>query len=547
MKDHVYFGIRDAISVPTAFGLNYLSEIITNSTGQVYAFTGKADPLVVAGAMARLSRSPDDMRMIILKEFAGTEPEVLDGLFDRVITGYGDDSVQQLMPVMLVVEGCTNLMTKHIEWHRFMAYLEQSTRYIFYDTKVKNLKTGELGYRYYTPAYFSDELKARYRKDMDHIFDLYSVVVRKLTEFVRTSKPFTTDATDEKTKKQHHVAWLGATRAQACDAARAMLPVATISTVAMVGSAQSFDNMVMQLSSLELPEANDIAKDILGESRKVAGSFFKRTDMPARGGAITNYRREIRKDLRKKVSEIAGSQLSYSPANFGVEVNLIDYSPKNEMDVINDLLWSASAASYADVSKLRESLTDEQAGEILGAAIGERFNRRHRPGRSFEFAHFKWEIVCDYGIFRDLQRHRPVDGLEWQELTPYLGYEIPKLVRDAELVKEFEEVFSISSGLHHTLKREGYNLEPQYATLLGHQMRWRVMMNVREAFHFHEIRTGPDGHPGYRKIVQMMHDRFGEVYPQLAKMMKFVNLREDDELTRLAAERATQAKLALLE
>lgn len=542
-----FFEMKGEIAVPTEAGLEFLKRIATDPTGQVYAFTNEADPLMVAGALARLSRTGDDARMVILKEFAGKEGKVLEDFFDRVVTSYGDDSVQQLMPIMLVVERCSNLMTKPVERGRpGDAFLEQSTRYIFFDKKVLN-ERGEPVYRYYIPENFSQGLLARYRSDMDLIFNLYSLVVKRLTEFVRQKTPFATDATDEKTVKEHHAAWLGATRAQACDAARTMLPVATTSTVGIVGSAQAIDTLIMRLAGHDLPEANELAKRLLREVRKVAGAFFKRTDMPNRGGAIINYKKEIRQRVQEQSTAILGDHRLLPQETQHVQVNLVDYWPKDELEVVRDLLWSGSNASYGSIGGRWEGFREEDLIRVLEAGIGDRLNRRHRPGRSFEFAHFKWENVCDYGIFRDLQRHRMVDGLDWQDLTPFMGYDVPPIVVEAGLEKEFHGAFTVSEALYRALRASGFDLEAQYATLLGHRMRWRIMMNVRQSFHFHEIRTIPEGHSGYRKVTQMMHEKFGEVYPRIAKAMKFVNLGEDPELTRLAGERATQAKLGLLQ
>ncbi|MDZ7744979.1 MAG: FAD-dependent thymidylate synthase [Candidatus Saccharibacteria bacterium] len=175
--------------------------------------------------------------------------------------------------------------------------------------------------------------------------------------------------------------------------------------------------------------------------------------------------------------------------------------------------------------------------------MGERLNRRHKPGRAIEKAHYSWDLVCDYGIFRDLQRHRMVDDLNWQQLTPRYGYEIPKLVEDAGLTDLFEACFDLSLELYSQLQSAGYALDAQYATLLGHKMRWKVTYNAREAFHLHELRTSPQGHSGYRKLVLEMHEKLAEVHPMLAEAMKFVNQGEDPKLARLAAERYTQFKL----
>jgi thymidylate synthase ThyX len=140
-----------------------------------------------------------------------------------------------------------------------------------------------------------------------------------------------------------------------------------------------------------------------------------------------------------------------------------------------------------------------------------------------------------------------VDDLEWQQLTPRYGFDIPKLVEEAGLTELFEGCFDLSAALYSMLQKAGYAYEAQYATLLGHRMRWKVTYNAREAFHLHELRTGPQGHPGYRKLVQQMHEDLSEVHPQLAEAMRFVNQGEDEELTRLAAERYTQFKLAQLD
>jgi hypothetical protein len=185
--------------------------------------------------------------------------------------------------------------------------------------------------------------------------------------------------------------------------------------------------------------------------------------------------------------------------------------------------------------------------DVFAAYMGERLNRRHRPGRALEKVHYSFDLVCDYGIFRDLQRHRMVDDLEWQALTPRYGYDVPKLVEEAGLSDAFEQCFDLSLQLYSVMQSSGHRLEAQYATLLGHKMRWKLTYNAREAFHFHELRTSPQGHPGYRKLVLQMHEKVAEVHPMLAEAMKFVNQGEDPELARLAAERYTQYKLTQLD
>ena len=155
--------------------------------------------------------------------------------------------------------------------------------------------------------------------------------------------------------------------------------------------------------------------------------------------------------------------------------------------------------------------------------------------------------MIDYGIFRDLQRHRVLDIPEWQKLTAAYGYDVPKLVKDAGMEEMFQNGFGLSEDLHNYMAGIGLEEEAQYATLLGHRMRFRFVENAREAFHLHELRTQPQGHPGYRKVVKEMHRLLSEIHPITGAAMKFVNRGEDPELTRIAAELATQRKLAILE
>ena len=136
-----------------------------------------------------------------------------------------------------------------------------------------------------------------------------------------------------------------------------------------------------------------------------------------------------------------------------------------------------------------------------------------------------------------------MDDLQWQPLSPRYGFEIPKLIEDAGLTDLFEQCFDLSLELYSLLQANGYEAEAQYTTLLGHKMRWKVTYNAREAFHLHELRTTPQGHPGYRKLVNTMHEQLKSVHPLIADAMIFVNKDEDPKLTRLAAERYTQFKL----
>lgn len=513
----------------TKAGKEYLSAAVTNTDKDVYVFTDKISAQTVAAAMARLSRRGDDMRVTILDEFTEKEGKDED-LLRRVITAYGDDSVQQLTGTHFVIENASNLLTKKLEWGRLAAYLEQSTRYIFFDQKDDKGK-----FKYYTPSTLKPEHEQHYNQQMDSLFEKYSELVQKLTDHVRSNSTEPEESRDG--------AWKAATRAQACDAARALLPVATKSTVGIFGSGQALESLIMHLQSDELAESRETGDAILEEARKVVPTFLERADRPDRGGAWVAYRAQT----RAKVNELVGSKdLQPMKGESDNAVELTDFWPKNELNTLPHMLYEYSTLSLSELEEKTGEWNYQEKEAAFKTYIGERLNRRHKPGRAFETVHYNFDLICDYGIFRDLQRHRMVDAMEWQLLTPHYGYETPKLVSDAGFDELFEECFELSMKLYQYLLEAGYQYEAQYATLLGHKMRWKVMINAREAYHFMELRTSPQGHPGYRKLAKEMYDKIAEVHPIIASGMIFVNQGEDAELTRLAAERATQFKLEQL-
>jgi thymidylate kinase/thymidylate synthase ThyX len=526
--DNPYVKKTDTGFEITPAGFDFLNDSITNSKDNVYAFSDKLSPVTIAAAMARLSRRGDDMRITILDEFAGRLGKD-EKLLDRVITAYGDDSVQQLVGQHVVVENASNLLTKKLEWGRLAAYLEQSTRYIYYDQK-----DSAGNYKYFTPKNLDNDTKAKYVQTLDKIFGLYSEMVRELTGYVRDHSKMP--------EAERDIAWRGATRAQACDTIRPVLPVATKSTVGIFASGQALESLIMHLLGDESTEARETGQKLLDESRKVMPTFLKRADKPDRGGATMAYNANTKSQTTKLAQKIVGGDQSIDLQ----PVKLDNYWPKNEMDIVPDIIYENTGLSLGEIRQKIAFLSYDEKLNVLKTYFGERLNRRHRPGRSLEKIHYSWDLVCDYGIFRDLQRHRIVDDLQWQTLSPRYGYEVPRLVEQADLTAKFEKCFELSLQLCSVLQEAGFALESQYAVLLGHKMRWKLTYNAREAFHLIELRSSPQGHPGYRKLAQQMYEKICEVHPVIGSAIKFVNKDEDPELTRLAAERYTQFKLKKL-
>lgn len=505
-------------------GRDWLSKRVTDTEAPLYFFTDAISPVTVGVAAARLSRSPGDLRGIILEEFYGQDDN-RDELVDRVVTGYGDDSVMQLVPVQFVAEGVSNLMTKVIERSRLMGYLEQSTRYIYFDQQVDGQ------WKYYTPPNLSKPVQDWYEVSMDWIFKLYSTMVRGVTEYVREAEPLTDPA--------HRPAWLASTRAKACDAVRNVLPVATRSSVMVIGNAQTVQNLYIYLRSLGYAEADEVAESLITQARRLDGMtpFLRRADASHRGGAISQYLRTNRQTMTDWTKFYP-----VKPGETAVRVNLVDFWPHNEADLVPRLLFEQSNESLHDlIGREKKRFSHDEIKQIIAGYCGERFNRRAKPARAIEKAWFEWEVVGDYGTFRDLQRHRMLSGIEWQQLTTRHGYDMPTLIEEAGFASQYHQCFSLSASLYDRLSEAGYSVEAQYASLLGHRMRYTFTANLRELFHMIELRTQPAGHPGYRLICQRMYQQLEAVYPNFAAQM-LVNQDDDPALGRLDAELLAQLR-----
>lgn len=523
----------------TEAGYEVLSKYVTDAKGSVYAFKGELSPVTAAAAMARLSRRAGDMRLTLLEEFIGQEGKD-DQLLHRVITAFGDDSVQQLSGIQFVVEGASNLLTKLLEWGRLASYLEQSTRYIYYDTLGPDGR-----YNFYTPQNLAPKLRDKYESEMTRVFKIYSEVVRELTDYVREQTPLRLDSKSTLSEKSQRIAWQGATRAEACDAARTMLPAATRSTVGIFASAQAFDSLVMHLLSEPLQEAVDVGRQLLVAGRQVIPAFLERTDMPERGGAVIAYRAQTRSRVRKLAFELLAD--TAAPNVDHPTVALVRAWPAED-EILAEMLFESSSLPLASIKDRVATLTANQKINIITTYVGDRLNRRHKPGRALEIIHLEWEIVGDYGGFRDLQRHRIVDAFEWQSLSPDLGYSVPPLIAKCGLEAKLHECFAISSNLYESLNGAGHELEAQYAVLMGNRVRYRFVTNMRAFYHFVELRSQPAGHAAYRWVAQQMYEQATHQFPNItAGMTRFVNQDENPELTRLAAEMATQFKLDKLD
>ncbi len=523
-----------------------LRRYVTNLDRPVFALVNL--PEVVKGALfARYSRSPKSLRRLFLDEFVGeldiTGDATVDAtvglkraedLYEKVFFEYGDDSVAQLGGVHLACEQASNVLTKVLEWGRLMAYLEQSTRYIAYNQR---LTTGH--YRYFRdPGLLDSPLGARYVGDMDRMFDTYGELLEEAQAWLAARHPRQAQDSDFVHRQ--------AVRAKGLDALRGLLPAGSLSNVGIYGTGQSYEQLLVRMRSHPLPEAQVYADMMLEELRKVIPSFLQRVDRADRGGVWSEYLVRTRADTARLVDEyfpdlVAPPDVPGGGPSGAATVELLDFDPDGEDKVVAAIVAPRTTRPEADVLDRVRRLGAEEKRSILRAYVGERSNRRHRPGRAFERTDYRFDVVTDYGAFRDLQRHR-ILTIEWQQLGAHLGYDIPEVVADAGLAERYTGSLERSRELYEALAAD-FPEQASYAVALAYRIRYTMQMNAREAMHLLELRSGPQGHPTYRWVAQEMHRQIGERagHHLIAEAMSHVDYGAED-LERLESERRAEQR-----
>jgi thymidylate synthase ThyX len=516
-----------------------LAPWFTNLDGPVFALRNL--PETVKGALfARYSRTGKSLRRLFLDEFAGDLPATppaagpatgdrrAAALYQRVFDEYGDDSVAQLGGAHVACEQASNLLTKVLERGRLAAYLEQSTRYVSYADRPGGR------WRYHLdPAVAADpELGPEYRRVLDGLFETYAELLPAVSGHLATVVPHEPGTSE--------AAWRRAVRARALDALRGLLPAATTSNLGIFASGQAYEALLHRLAAHPLPEARAYGGLLLAELRKVIPAFLTRVDREDRGVAWSRYLAATAADTARVVDAVLGHG---DGREQGPSVRLTEFDPAGEDKVLTAIAYPHAGAGEADLAGRVALLGAEQRARLLAAYVGERQNRRHKPGRAFERAVYTFDVVADYGAFRDLQRHR-LCTIVWQPLTPDLGHELPADVEAAGQGDRFRAAMAASAELYRALAGR-FPAQAPYAVSLAHRVRFAITLNARELLHLAELRSAPQGHPAYRAVAQAMHRLVAEEagHRALAGAMRFV-VHDEVDLGRLGAERRLEARRA---
>lgn len=511
--------------------IEILKKYVTNPEGDIFAVMNM--PGMTGAAYARYSRAKGGFREVLLKEFIKNFPEGAqidlkhaEELIARVLVAFGDDSVGELEGVHMSFENISNLATKIIEDRRIGGSpIEQSSRYVVYDQKDENGK-----FRYLREKkIIASKHAPDYEKTLDEIFQTYVDLMPKMQAYFQKQKPLEEaeydirgeggkirykDCANDQEKKAFEKTYAFDLRAKTCDTLRGLLPVATLTNAGMFGNGRFYQNLLTHLYSSDVTEMQEIGQKAQIELNKLIPQYVKRAKQD-------EYIVLNRKNMHILANELLQNEKPENEEQIVLLGNALGEDEFRDF-YIAQMLYAFAQHPLRQLRRFVKTLTEEAKQKIIQTYVGERKSRRSRPGRALEFGYpLTFDLMLDFGSYRDIQRHR-ICTQERQRLTPYLGFYIPLETIEAGFENDIKKCRDLSTQLYGKLKND-FPEEAQYAVLFGFNIRFCMAMNDREAMHMLELRSGPQGHPTYRKLSQIMHDKIRERSGWRSSMMKFVD------------------------
>jgi len=504
-----------------------LEKYVTNTRSQVFVLRNL--PEVIKGALfSRYSRSSLGLRSLLLKEFIADNEEAdfnaivgdsadqkgdqaaaikkAQSFYDRILDGYGDDSIGELGGAHIAVENISLLGAQALEDCRIGGSpLEKSTRYIYFDQKVK----GEYLF-YREPILMTSAYRDIYIDTCNMLFETYSKLIPPLTTLL-----------DEKQPKDPNIsktAYTAALRAKVLDCLRGLLPAGTLTNMGLYANGRFFEQLLHKMHRNNLAEMQEIGKRMCEELSKVIPSFIRRADISHHTHqSYANYYDTLTEDLHAIAEQ--HTPPAYASKNPGVY--LIDCDPQAPIKIAAAILFSQGKHSLEDLVTYCKHLPEEEINRILDAASTARETRRHKSPRALEHANYTFEIIADFGVYRDLHRHRLVTQ-ERQLLNCDYGFYVPPEILHTNLEKDYVDAMNRAKEVYDTIAAE-LPEEAQYVVPIAYNVRWYFQANLRALQWLCELRSQPAGHPNYRLVAQSMAKQVIHTHPQLERFFKFVD------------------------
>ena len=450
---------------------------------RIYTLPNDLMPEVKAVTFAKCSRSPEPFDQIA-KEL--TEEKSAE-FHEKWVVGFGHSSIAEHAVISLAVENVSILATKVLEDSRLASFTEKSTRYQIFNKE-----------RLYKPENIMNSGLAKIYEDaVNSLMDTYHELADPMSRFVEKKYPKQADQDDK--------LYSMISKARVCDNIRYLLPTAILTNLGITINARELEHLIKKLLSHPLKEMQDIGKEIKDKAVEAVPTLVRYADKNL-------YQIETKKTL----VEIARKELKReSKSNQAVAI--VNYDLEAEDKLITVLLYPYANLSYKEIMGEIKKMSREKKEEIIDQALKRR-DKFDAPLRELEHIYYTFDILIDYGAFRDVQRHRMCTQSN-QEVTIVHGYDVPPDIVEAGFESKYKEAIEKAINGYEEIYKE-FPEEAQYLVPLCFRKRVLFTWNLRELHHFISLRSGKKGHPSYRRIAQECWRQLNKIQPLLAKYIK---------------------------
>ena len=444
----------------------------------------KLSPEVIAVTFAKTSRSP-----LSFQEIADELSDESSAEFhEKWVVGYGHASVAEHAVLHIAIQSVSRMAIECIKLNRLASYTEKSTRYQKWDSKAFVVP----------PELDGHPLKGEYKKTVKMLFKTYADSLEPARAIIQERLPRKEGESDE--------FWDRRIRAKYIDACRFLLPAAAHANVGMTANARVLESAIRKMLSHPLAEVRQIGEKIKIAAQGEVPTLVKYADS-------VSYLNETEKEF----TALSKSCCAPMPAR-EKNVQLLDYDPTAENKILAAVLYRFGEMSFDQALHYVESLNEEERAEIAEKMLGN-LGKFDIPLRELEYSTYAFDLLMDQGAYYEFKRHRMMTQTP-QPLTANLAYPTPSLLTEAGFESRY--VAAMDAAAETYQKIAAFN--PHVAAYLvpnGFNRRVLTTFNLREAYHFCQLRAAKNAHFSIRHIARKVYAEIEKHHPLLAKYMRF--------------------------
>ncbi len=456
---------------------------------EIYLLSPRAlSPETIAVAFARTSRSPLSFRDIA----AELSDEKSAQFHEKWVVGYGHASVAEHAVLHIALENVSRVAIETIEANRLASYTEKSTRY---------QKWGPDDFTV-PPELEGHPLKDDFIQTCRFLFQAYADSIAPVRALIEKKTPHKENESDE--------AWDRRVRSQYVDTCRFILPAAANANVGMTANARVLENAIRKMLSHPLAEVRQIGEEVKATAITEVPTLVKYADAVP---YLTETSSEF--DNRKSIFDNRKSKIVNQKSNEWC--TLVDYDRDGENTVLAAALYRFGEMSFAEALQYVNDLSDAER-ETLAASLLSRLGEHDMPLRELEYCTYTFDLVMDQGAYAEFKRHRMMTQTP-QRLTTRLGYAVPRLITEAGLGSAYEAAMDKAAETFEKLHQVNPDVA-QYIVPNGYNRRVLALFNLREAYHFCQLRAARNAHFSIRRVARRMHAEMTQVHPLLTRYMQ---------------------------